>query len=131
MLEINSIIEFSHLYCVAICGVLVPMNVLASLQPIIFTALRRPKNEINLMALVASFYGLMIIFHVGTWFIVGVVRIQTFILLWFASTSLITNIWAVTHGDSMRATIKFIQQFLSNFADILTIKTQNIHPETK
>ncbi|MGK7922085.1 MAG: hypothetical protein AB4080_18980 [Trichodesmium sp.] len=110
MLEINNLIEFSHTYCVAICGILVPMNVLASLQPIIFTALDRRKEEINLMALVASLYALTMILHVCSWYIVGVVRIQTFILLWFASCCLITNTWAVIHGSSMKATVQFLQK---------------------
>lgn len=131
MLNLDSIIEFSHIYCIAICGVLVPMNVLASLQPIIFTALRRPKQEINLMALVASFYALMIILHVGSWFIVGVVRIQTFILLWFASCCLITNTWAVVHGSSMREFIQFLQQFLVRLTKSLILQNQEISPETK
>ncbi|WP_339379765.1 hypothetical protein [Okeania hirsuta] len=107
------------------------MNVLASLQPIIFTALRRPKQEINLIALVASFYALMIIFHVGSWFIVGVVRIQTFILLWFASCCLITNTWAVIHGSSMREFIQFSQQFLVRLTKSLTLQNQEISPEIK
>ncbi len=131
MFDFNNIIQFSHLYCVAICGFLVPMNVLASLQPIIFTVLHRPKKEINLMALVASFYALMIILHVGSWFIVGVVRIQTFILLLFASCSLMTNIWAVSHGSSMRATVHFLQQFIVKFFKGITFQNQQIIPETK
>lgn len=131
MLNLDSIIEFSHIYCVAICGVLVPMNVLASLQPIIFTALRRPKQEINLIALVASFYALMIIFHVVTWFVVGVVRIQTFILLWFATCCLITNTWAVVHGYSMRELIQFSQQLLVRLSKSLTLQNQEISSETK
>ena len=131
MFDFNNIIEFSHLYCVAICGLLVPMNVLASLQPIIFTVLHRPKKEINLMALVASFYALMIILHVGSWFIVGVVRIQTFILLLFASCSLMTNIWAVIHGSSMRATIQFLQQFILKLVKSINFHNQEIIPETK
>ncbi|MEM1168246.1 MAG: hypothetical protein AAGJ08_03940 [Cyanobacteria bacterium P01_H01_bin.35] len=131
MFDLNNIIEFSHLYCVAICGLLVPMNVLASLQPIIFTILHRPKKEINLMALVASFYALMMILHVGSWFIVGVVRIQTFILLWFATCCLITNIWAVVHGSSMRATIQFLKQFIVKLIKTITFQNQHIIPETK
>ncbi|MEB3339374.1 hypothetical protein [Okeania sp.] len=131
MFDFNNLIQFSHTYCIEICGLLVPMNVLASLQPIIFTVLHRPKKEINLMALVASFYALMIIFHVGSWFIVGVVRIQTFILLGFASCSLMTNIWAVIHGSSMRATIKFFQQFIVKFIKVITFQNQQVIPETK
>lgn len=127
MLDLNSTIEFSQINCIAICSFLVPMNLLASLQSIIFISLCRPKQEIKLMALVASLYALMIILHVGTWFIVGVVRTQTFILLSFAISSLITNIWAVNHGDSMRATIQFIVKLLAS----LTIQHQEISHETK
>lgn len=131
MLDLNSTIEFSQINCVAICSFLVPMNLLASLQSIILTVLRRPKQEINLIALVASFYALMIILHVGTWFIVGVVRLQTFILLWFATCCLITNIWAVTHGSSMRELIQILQQFLVKTGKIVTLQHREISPETK
>ncbi|MDE5072099.1 MAG: hypothetical protein O4861_21445 [Trichodesmium sp. St16_bin4-tuft] len=131
MFNFNNIIEFSHLYCVEICGFIVPTNVLASLQPIIFTVLHRPKKEINLMALVASFYALIIILHVGSWFIVGVVRIQTFILLGFATCCLITNIWAVTHNSSMRETIKFLQKLIVKLIKSITIHSQDMLPETK
>ena len=131
MFDLNNIIEFSHLYCVEICGFLVPTNVLASLQPIFFTIFHRPKKEINLMALVASFYALIIILHVASWFIVGVVRIQTFILLWFASCCLITNIWAVIHSSRMRATIKFLLQFIVKVIKSIIFHNQQIIPETK
>ena len=131
MFDFNNLIQFSHTYCIEICGFLVPMNVLASLQPIIFTVVHRPKKEINLMALVASFYALMIILHVGSWFIVGVVRIQTFILLSFASCSLMTNVWAVSHGSSMRATIQFLRKFIVKLFQTITFQNQQIIPETK
>jgi len=131
MFGFNNIIEFSHLYCVEICTLLVSMNVLASLQPIIFTVLHRPKKEINLISLVASFYALMIILHLGSWFIVGVVRIQTFILLLFAACSLITNIWAVSHGSSMRVTIKFLQQFIVKLVNSINFHNQQIISKTK
>ena len=131
MFDFNNIINFSHLYCVDICGLIVPINLLSSLQLIIFTFLHRPKKEIHLMALVASFYALIIILHVCSWFIVGVVRIQTFILLWFASCCLITNIWAVIHGSSMRETIKFLQQFIVKLINSITFHNQQILPETK
>ena len=60
-----------------------------------------------------------------------VVRIQTFILLWFASCCLITNIWAVIHGSSMRETIKFLQQFIVKLINSITFHNQQILPETK
>ncbi|MDJ0557162.1 MAG: hypothetical protein QNJ68_22500 [Microcoleaceae cyanobacterium MO_207.B10] len=131
MLTLNSIIEFSQINCLAICSVLVPINLLASLQSIIFTALRRPQKDINVMALFASFYALMIILHVGTWFIVGVVRIETFVLLSFASCCLIVNIWSVSHGSSLRAIIQFLQQQFAKIPEFFTAQNQGISPETK
>ena len=131
MLTLNSIIEFSQINCLAICSFLVPINLLAPVQSIIFTALHRPKKEINVMALFASFYALMIILHIGTWFIVGVVRVETFILFSFASCCLIVNIWAVSHGSSMRRIIQFLQHYLVKISEIFTVQNQDISPETK
>jgi hypothetical protein len=49
------------------------------------------------MAIVAHLYALLMVAHVFTWWIVGVVMAPTFILLFLASVCLAINGWAL--GD--------------------------------
>ena len=108
MLEfINTVTEFSHTYCVAICAFLVPANLLATLQTVILTGLNRPRIQVRVSVLVASLCAMTMIFHVFTWFVIGVVMPPTFILLLMAVTCLTINIWAIAHPSSMSQLIGF------------------------
>lgn len=118
MIDLNAIAEFSRIYCVAICSVLVPINLIASLQTIIFVTLNRSKMQVCLMSVFASIYAVIMVLHVGSWLTIGVVRSQTFILLIFGSVCLSINTWAVCHPGSMRQLLRsiafgFKQSFIS------------------
>ncbi|WP_017318419.1 hypothetical protein [Mastigocladopsis repens] len=95
MLDLNSLAEFSRANCVSICAFLVPANLLATLLSIIFVALRRPSHHIWQAAGIASIFALMMVLHVYTWFMIGVVMAPTYILLWLAITCLLTNLGAI------------------------------------
>lgn len=97
---IDWIFEFSRTHCVAICGFLVPANLLATLQTMIFTPWPRFRPWAPLMVTVASFYALVMVFHVFTWFAIGVVMAPTFILLFLAAVCLTINGWAIAHSAS-------------------------------
>lgn len=108
MLDFNTVTEFSHTYCVAICAFLVPANLLTTLQTVILTGLNRHRVQVQASVLVASIFAITMIFHVFTWFIIGVVMPPTFILLLMALTCLIINIWAIAHSGSMIQLIGFM-----------------------
>jgi hypothetical protein len=112
MFDFNTVADFSHRYCVEICAFLVPANLLASLQTIIFTGIKRPRIQVNLMVCFASIYSLVMIFHVFTWFAIGVVMVPTYILLFLATICLGINIWAIVHSPSMTRLIRIIASFL-------------------
>jgi len=101
MLDFNTVTEFSHTYCVAICAFLVPANLLTTLQTVILTKLNRPRIQVQASVLAASLCAMTMIFHVFTWFAVGVVMPPTFILLLMAVTCLTINVWAIAHPSSM------------------------------
>jgi hypothetical protein len=94
--------EFSRVNCLAICGFLVPANLLATLQTLIFIALARPQPQINKITGLAFLYASLMVFHVFTWFMVGVVMAPTFILLGLGCTCLVLNFWAIALPVSMR-----------------------------
>lgn len=101
MIDFNTVTEFSYTYCIAICAFLVPANLLTTLQTAILTGLNRPRIQVWASAVVASFWATAMIFHVFTWFAIGVVMPPTYILLFMGITCLTINVWAIAHPASM------------------------------
>lgn len=101
MFDFNTLFEFSRANCVAICAFLVPANLLCTLQTIVFTGLRRPKFKVRQAAVLACLAALVMVLHVYTWFMIGVVMAPTYILLTLGSICLGINFWAITHPQSM------------------------------
>ncbi|NJK66263.1 MAG: hypothetical protein HC789_07105 [Microcoleus sp. CSU_2_2] len=115
MLDFNTITEFSHTYCIAICAFLVPANLLATLMTGILTGLNRPRVQVRASVVVASLFATAMIFHVFTWFAIGVVMPPTYILLLMAIVCLAINLWAIGHPASMRQLIQVAISQLSEF----------------
>ena len=113
MLDFNSIADFSYAHCIAICGFLVPMNLLATVQTMIFTGLGRGQGQVRLVATVASFYALILVFHVFTWLAIGVVMAPTYILLVLGSVCLAINSWAIAHSPTMQRTLRVVTSTFS------------------
>jgi hypothetical protein len=93
--------EFSRANCGTICAFLVPMNLLATLQVLIFVTLGRPPGQIFLTAGFASLYAGLMVAHVWTWFAIGVVMAPTFILLSLGGTCLAIALWAIANPAPM------------------------------
>jgi hypothetical protein len=115
MLDFNTVTEFSHTHCIAICAFLVPANLLTTLQTGILTGLNRPRMQVWASAAVASLWATAMIFHVFTWFAIGVVMPPTYILLLMAIVCLVINLWAIGHPASMRQLIQVAISQLSEF----------------
>ena len=98
---IDLIFEFSRVNCLGICAFLVPANLLATLQTMIFTPWPRFRSRLPIIVTAATFYALVMVFHVFTWFAIGVVMAPTFILLFLASFCLTINFWAIAHSASL------------------------------
>ncbi len=106
MFDFNTVTEFSQTHCIAICALLVPTNLLATLQTMIFRGLGRPDIQVRLVAGAASSYALMMIFHVLLWLAVGVVMAPTYVLLLLGSTCLVINFWAIAYPASMKRLLR-------------------------
>jgi hypothetical protein len=106
MLDFNTLTEFSHTYCIAICAFLVPANLLTTLQTAILTGINRPRIQVWASVVVASLWATAMIFHVFTWFAIGVVMPPTYILLVMGITCLTINVWAIAHPASMMQLIR-------------------------
>lgn len=112
MLDLTRLFEFSHTYCVAICAALVPLNLLATLQTLVFVGLNRSRLRVGLAAGLAGLVASAMILHVMTWFAIGVVMVQTYILLMLGGICLSVNLWAVQHPQSMRWVLSALRKSL-------------------
>lgn len=95
MLDFNTISELSRANCATICAFLVPANLLATSSTIILAALRRPTHQVWQACTIATFFAVVMILHVYTWFAIGVVMAPTYILMWLAITCLLSNFGAI------------------------------------
>lgn len=111
MLDFNALCEFSRAYCVTICAFLVPANLIATSTTMVLTALGRPFRQIFLAAGIAGLFSGVMVLHVLTWFLVGVVRIPTYVLLMLGSVCLVINVWALLGRWQMANVLRAIVRF--------------------
>lgn len=106
MFDFHTLAEFSRAHCVSICAFLVPAILVATSATIIFALLRRPPAQVWQAAGIGSIFALVMIWHVYTWFQVGVVLAPTYILLWLASSCLLTNFGVAILQRRLRAILQ-------------------------
>lgn len=112
MFDTNFLFEFSRTYCIPICALLVPANLLATLQTMLWVGLQRSSFQIQLTAAIASLYALLLLMHVLTWWLIGIVMAPTYILTVLGGCCLITNACAVLYGDKIgNAAFKIIPEW--------------------
>ncbi|WP_036533344.1 hypothetical protein [Neosynechococcus sphagnicola] len=97
MNSVLPLLEFSHSHCIALCAVLVPFNLLTTLQTLIVVGLGRRAAIVRSAVAIATLGALTLILHVLTWWLVGVVMAPTFILLTLATVCLSLNLVALCY----------------------------------
>lgn len=95
MLDFNTLAEFSRNNCIGICAFLVPANILTTLLTMILTFLNRPLGQVWISTGLACLFASVMMLHVYTWFMIGVVMAPTYILLSLAVTCLLTNLFLI------------------------------------
>jgi hypothetical protein len=122
MIDLTTIAEFSRNNCLGICTFLIPFNLLATLQTLIFIGLNRPPSQILLISGFASLYSGLMVLHVFSWFMIGVVMIPTYILLSLGTTCLVINIWAIKSPKHLKyfieKTVLLAQKIMSKFQNL-------------
>jgi hypothetical protein len=113
-MELNSLFELSRQNCVAICAFLVPANLLATCQILLLLLLQRPFLQIRLAAALASLLAIALFLHIATWFIIGVVKPETFILFGLGSTCLVINFLAIFAWEKSVKFLRIIKEIFLN-----------------
>jgi hypothetical protein len=80
MLDFTALEHFSRCHCVAICAVLIPVNLLMSLAVIVLSALDRSPQQRRQIAMLAWLPALLLVAHVASWWVVGVIAPASFLL---------------------------------------------------
>jgi hypothetical protein len=80
MLDFSTINHLSRCHCVAICAVLVPTNLLLSSSVLLLTGLDRSAETRRWLSIFGTVAFALLVSHVASWWIVGVVAPATFIL---------------------------------------------------
>ncbi|MEQ9669017.1 hypothetical protein [Coleofasciculus sp. G2-EDA-02] len=106
MFDLTFSIEFSRAHCVAICAGLVPLNLLLTLQTMILTGLQRSQRQVRLAAVLAYIPAGVMVLHVWTWWMIGVVMAPTFILLGLACICAGINVWASLSPQTMASLLR-------------------------
>ncbi len=98
MFDLISITEFSRNNCISICAFLVPANLLTTLLSLIFIVIKPPRTKLLTSVTIATLFAITLSLHVASWWIVGVIKAPTFILLALATVCISLNIWAIAES---------------------------------
>ena len=98
-LNFATINHLSRCHCVAICALLVPTNLLLSTAVILLTGLARSPQTRRNLSIIGTFTALLLIAHVASWWIVGVVAPATFILPALGLLCTVTNWGCVKYSS--------------------------------
>ena len=97
MFNFEPLFEFSRHNCVAICSMLVPANLIATITTLVLVIKGRSRSKMLWSTGIASVMAIALFLHVSTWFIIGIVTPVTFILFGLGTTCLLINILAVAY----------------------------------
>lgn len=101
MIDFHFLSEFSRTHCIAICAFLVPANLLFTLYTIVVSVLGRERTQINQAAALAYIPAVLMVLHVYSWLVIGVVMAPTYILFLLGTVCLAINTWALADPTSI------------------------------
>lgn len=98
MFDFNTLADFSRANCISICALLIPANLISTFLTLYLTVLRRPPVQVWQMAGIGNIFAVLMLYHVFTWFMIGIVMAPTYILLCLGSICFFTNIVAIAYN---------------------------------
>lgn len=117
----DQLCEFSRCHCVAICGGLVPFNLILSFLTLVYVARQAAPALIQKNAIAVYGGVTLMVLHVSTWFLVGVVMVPTFVLPVFGAVCVAINLWGTRNPDSLRRFLLGLWQFVRRPSQRATI----------
>ncbi len=106
----DQLCEFSRNQCIGICACLVPFNLILSFLTLVFVA-RQSSPQLIQKNAIAVYGGVtLMVLHVSTWFLVGVVMVPTFLLPVFGGVCVAINLWGTHAPESLRRFLYWLMQ---------------------
>ncbi|MBR8831802.1 MAG: hypothetical protein N5P05_002335 [Chroococcopsis gigantea SAG 12.99] len=102
MLDINTLGEFSRTNCGLICAFLVPASFVGAVISLYNLYKGRSQRQITSLAISSSIFPVLLLLHVATWWLIGVVMLPTFILLGLGSSCIAVQLLAVTKREKVQ-----------------------------
>ena len=93
IVDLNFLSSISRIHCVSICAFLIPVILITTLQSILLVIFQRRDTGLTVSVLLSLSAITFMVFHVSTWFVIGVVTPVTFILLGLSLSCLTINLW--------------------------------------
>ena len=93
LIDLNFLSEISRIHCVSICAFLIPAILITTLQSILLVIFQRRDISLTVSVLLSLSAIAFMVFHVSTWFVIGVVTPVTFIFLGLSLSCLTINLW--------------------------------------
>jgi len=106
LFDLATLADFSRQHCVGICAALVPANLIATSQTLIFAGMERPRWERYSITAMSMLYATLMVLHVVSWFVIGVVMAPTFILLSLGLVCVGLNSWAIAAPASLGSVLR-------------------------
>ncbi|MGA9383176.1 MAG: hypothetical protein WBV73_30810 [Phormidium sp.] len=101
------------------------------MQTMILVGLNRPLVQLVPAMTMAIMLAVVMILHVFTWFMIGVVMLPTYILLTLGSVCLTINFWAILNRTSMRQLLREVWLLASRslgWVSLLPAEAQELSP---
>ncbi len=106
----DQLCEFSRNHCIGICGCLVPFNLILSFLTLVYVGLEKSPQLVKKNAIAVYGGVTLMVLHVSTWFLIGVVMIPTFVLPIFGATCVAINLWGTKSPATMRRFLLWLLQ---------------------
>jgi hypothetical protein len=113
--------EFSRCHCIAICAGLVPFNLILSFLTLVYVVRQASPRLIQKNAIAVYGGVTLMVLHVSTWFLVGVVMIPTFLLPAFGAVCVAINLWGTQSPSSLRRFLLWLGRSVLNQRERATI----------
>ena len=107
MIIIHGLFNLSRAYCVEICSWLVPLTLITTVNTLVSIGCPESLWRGRLSALSACLLAGIMVLHVTSWFVIGVVKAPTFVLTGLACLCFGINSWAIKHPTSMLQVLAF------------------------
>jgi hypothetical protein len=112
-IQLSDLCALSTSYCLAICTVLIPANLLCTFVTLCTLRYPQAQSQVRLAAGLGLLSAVALALHVFSWFLLGVVMPPSYVLLSLAALCMGLNLWAAVRPEHLLGWLRFLSLSLS------------------